>query len=99
MVQEKMVVTASEICVELDGRISNGAVRTMLTRLMRKGVLRRYRSGYGKTFLYVPAAAHGDLSELAFRRLAEDFFDGSIPEAANAITKLLSSYSQRSESL
>lgn len=85
----KGAVTAMEICGLTSGSISNGAVRTMLMRLLRKEVIRRHRSGYGKTFLYVPAGIEVDVNEVAFRRLAEDFFNGCLEEAAAAISSYL----------
>lgn len=90
IVFDKEAVTAIEVCRLASKRMTNGAVRTMLMRLVRKGVIRRHRSGYGKTFLYVPAIPSAEVEDVAFRRLAEDFFNGSLDDAATAMRDYLS---------
>lgn len=65
--------------------VSNGSIRTMLGRLVRKGILKRRPSGYGKTFLYVAAIGPAAVVEIALKRVAEDFYQGSIFKAAAAI--------------
>ena len=46
-------------------------------------------SGYGKTLLYLPAIASADIVEIALKRVAEDFYQGSLFEAATAIHAFL----------
>lgn len=90
LVYEHNALTAVELSRHLSWPGSHGALRVMLQRLVAKGILTRRHSGYGKTFLYVPAHATTDTAELAFTRLAEDFYGGSFPAAADAIKALLS---------
>jgi predicted transcriptional regulator len=82
-------LTAMELSRELGWPGTHGALRVMLQRLVAKGILTRRHSGYGKTFLYVPALSTKDTAELAFTRLAEDFYGGSFLAAADAIKGLL----------
>jgi predicted transcriptional regulator len=88
LVYRQGALTAKEIGAQIRG-VSNGAIRTMLGRLMDKGILRRRASGYGKTFLYLPAIAPADVVEIALKRVAEDFYQGSVTEAAAAIQAFL----------
>jgi predicted transcriptional regulator len=89
LVYRKSALTAKDIEAHLSAGVSNGAVRTMLGRLVRKGILKRRHSGYGKTFLYLPALKNPDTVEIALQRVAEDFYDGSLIDAASAFTKFL----------
>jgi predicted transcriptional regulator len=87
LVYRKGALTAKEVGAHLSAVVSNGAIRTMLGRLVRKGVLKRRHSGYGKTFLYLPALKSSDTVEIALQRIAEDFYDGSLMDAASAFTE------------
>lgn len=89
LVYRHHALTAIELAQHLNWPRSHGALRVMLQRLVAKGILTRRPSGYGKTFLYVPAIATQDTAELAFTRLAEDFYGGSFVAAADAIQALL----------
>jgi predicted transcriptional regulator len=89
LVYRHHALTAVELSRHLNWPRSHGALRVMRQRLVAKGILTRRHSGYGKTFLYVPAIATQDTAELAFTRLAEDFYGGSFLAAADAIQALL----------
>ncbi|MFP5330568.1 MAG: BlaI/MecI/CopY family transcriptional regulator [Alphaproteobacteria bacterium] len=78
--------SASEILDALPDPISNAAVRSMLSRLEAKGVIRRRREG--KRFLYRPTEAGRAARDAALRRVSRDFFDGSIACAAAAMIAL-----------
>jgi predicted transcriptional regulator len=84
----KGALTAKEVGGHIPG-VSHGAIRTMLGRLGRKGILKCRHSGYGKTLLYLPAIASGDIVEIALKRVAEDFYEGSVFDAAAAIHAFL----------
>ena len=84
-------LTSRELGDRLSPPISNGAVRSMLVRLLRKGVLKRRPTGQGKEFKYVGAIETDDLKEQALRQLACDYFGGSLLRAASAIVDLLQS--------
>lgn len=72
--------SAAEVCRALPDPLSNAAVRSMLTRLEKKGVLRRRRQG--NRHFYAPAATDRAAREAALRRVARDYFGGSLAEAA-----------------
>jgi predicted transcriptional regulator len=81
-------ITAKEVQWALSSDISNAAVRCMLNRLVAKGVLRR-RSLTGK-FFYSPALCLPSIQERALERVADDFFGGSLTDAAYRLVTLLS---------
>ena len=60
----------------------------MLNRLVRKGLLTRARCGEHGAFVYGPALTDARARELALRRFAEDFFDGSLEQLAKAVARL-----------
>ena len=80
--------TANEVQAELSDPLTNAAVRSMLCRLVRKGVLGRRPRECGTEYLYY-AAINNDLSrERALKQLADDFFGGSLQEAAATLANL-----------
>ncbi len=81
-------ITATEVQEALSSDITNPAVRSMLNRLVAKGVLRR-RNVSGK-FFYSPALCLPSIQERALERVADDFFGGSLSEAADRLVNLLS---------
>jgi len=78
--------TANDVCERLSDPISNAAVRSMLTRLVAKGVLVRRREG--KRFHYLPAQLD-DKRESALRRLSREHFGGSLSRTAAAVAMLI----------
>ncbi len=88
LIYRKGALTAKEVGGHIPD-VSHGAIRTMLGRLVRKGILNCRQSGYGKTLLYLPAIASADIVEIALKRVAEDFYQGSVFEAATAIHAFL----------
>jgi predicted transcriptional regulator len=89
IVYRRGATTANEALSFLSEPISNGAVRSMLNRLVAKGILKRRPAGIGKAFAYVPAIAIAFTVEQEFMRLADDYFGGSIERALDAIDLLL----------
>lgn len=81
--------SAAEVCDALSDPISNAAVRSMLTRLEAKGVLRRRKEG--KRFFYAPAGNGDAAREAAMRRLSRDWFGGSLARTAAALMELAKS--------
>lgn len=79
-------IAADEVRHALVVPLSNSAVRSMLTRLVAKGVLAARRDG--KRFLYHPALADAGARQAAILRLAQDYFAGSLAEAAMAVLAL-----------
>ncbi len=86
IVHQRGEASATEILDALPEPLSNGAVRSMLTRLQRKGVVRRRRDG--KRFVYLPAKANPAVRDAALRRVSREYFDGSLTRAADAMIAL-----------
>lgn len=80
------VATAADVCRLLPDAITNAAVRSMLSRLVAKGVLIRRRDG--KRFQYLPAAVDTKREE-ALRRVSRQHFDGNLEQAAAALATLI----------
>lgn len=72
--------TAIDVENRLSPRITNAAVRSMLVRLTKKGILRRERGtrGRGQQCVYLPAITLADVKERAIRELAGRYFQGSL---------------------
>lgn len=78
--------SAGEIERALAAPLSNSAVRSMLSRLQAKGVLRRRREG--KSYYYAAAGTEPAARDAALRRVARDHFGGSLAAAAAAMLAL-----------
>lgn len=89
--------SAVEVGQALSDPLSNAAVRSMLTRLEAKGVVRRQRAG--KKFYYAPAAIDPAAQQAALRKVASDYFGGSLFEAAAALVALARAESKRPSGL
>ena len=72
--------TAIDVENGLSPRITNAAVRSMLVRLIKKGILVREQStrGRGQQCVYLPAITLPDVKERAIRELAGRYFEGSL---------------------
>lgn len=81
--------TAKEVQDRLGKRVTNATVRTMLRRLMKKGILSRRSAGQYKTFLYVPAITTEYVRQSAILHLAQQHFAGSLPRLAATLDDLL----------
>ena len=86
IVHQRGEASATEIANALPVPLSSGAVRSMLSRLQNKGVIRRRRDG--KRFVYLPARANPAAREAVLRRVSRDYFDGSLARAADAMIAL-----------
>jgi BlaI family transcriptional regulator, penicillinase repressor len=75
--------SAADVCRALSDPITNAAVRSMLTRLHAKGVLRRRKEG--NRYFYAPAASDRAAREAALRKVSRDYFGGSLAETAAAV--------------
>ncbi|WP_162806664.1 BlaI/MecI/CopY family transcriptional regulator [Sphingosinicella terrae] len=78
--------SATDIERKLSDPLSNSAVRSMLRRLERKGVVRRHRRG--NKFVYVSATPTPAARVEALRRISQEYFGGSLAAAAAAIAEL-----------
>jgi predicted transcriptional regulator len=72
--------TAKQLEELVEPKLSNGAVRSMLVRLVRKGILRRDwgKRGRGQQFIYMPVITSVEVKHRAIRQLSERYFDGSL---------------------
>jgi predicted transcriptional regulator len=75
--------TVAEISEALSGQPSGSAVRTMLSRLERKGFVRRTDGSKG--YLYRPAVPDSQARKTALGELVRVFFHGSTASAATAL--------------
>jgi predicted transcriptional regulator len=82
--------TAKDVCDSLSAPLHNASVRSMLNRLVAKGILKRTLSG--KAFVYLPALTSSDSRTLALRRFADDYFAGSVHLAARTMRGLLETH-------
>jgi predicted transcriptional regulator len=80
-------VTATQVCASTG--LGNSAVRSMLRRLVAKGVIARRRDG--KKDCYFPAIVEDRLHETLLQRIADDHFDGSLRQTALKILQMLES--------
>jgi predicted transcriptional regulator len=80
-------ITATEVEAALSSEITNAAVRSMLTRLVAKGVLRRTKRE-GK-FFYAPALLLPDVQDRALERVIDEFFGGSFVDASRRFVNLM----------
>jgi predicted transcriptional regulator len=78
---------ASDVLDHVEAPLSSSAVRSMLQRLVAKGVLSSRVEG--KRYLYRPAWSSTELREALLRRLAAQHFDGSLPAMAGELTRIM----------
>ena len=89
--------TAKDIEAALCNEITNAAIRSMLTRLCNKKILKKRRNTVWTTrnarrtaFIYFPAVDHAGVKLRAIEQVASDYFDGSIEDLAKLTEQLLS---------
>jgi predicted transcriptional regulator len=78
--------TAKDVAPYLCERLLNASLRSMLNRLVAKGILTHIRSG--RAFVYLPALTSQDAGLVALRHFAEDHFGGSLSRAARTMDAL-----------
>src|SRR3954447_18834520 len=88
IVYRRGLATANDIREGLDDSLSSAAVRSMLNRLVRKGILNQLKCGQNGAFVYGPAQSLFSARELQLRRFADDFYEGSLNRLAKAIGDL-----------
>src|SRR5688572_24428340 len=86
IVYSRNEVSAADICGSLRNPISNAAVRSMLGRLIRKGVIGRRR--VGKKFVYTPALSDAAIRREVLRRVTRICFHGSFAEVQRELREL-----------
>lgn len=86
MVYEQQLTTAKDVEARLSYSLTNATVRCFLNRLVRKGILLRQRRANGPAFVYAPALTDRSASEIALKRIADDFYDGSLSFLAEELS-------------
>jgi predicted transcriptional regulator len=81
-------MTANEVMSRLSWSVGNGAVRSMLNRLVAKQILARCQPTVGKALRYSAALTCHVALEGAFKRLADEYFDGSTTRALESMIEL-----------
>jgi len=83
--------TAKDVRANLSLPVSDATVRTMLKRLIRKGILTRRWGGRGRgqQYLYGPVVTPEHVKRAALRQIAQHYFEGSLFQAAMTILELL----------
>ena len=80
------MISAEEARTLLAKPLSNSAIRSMLSRLEAKGILRKRKAG--NRHLFGPVLPDHRLREQALRRLCNDYFGGSLLDAALALVEM-----------
>lgn len=78
--------TAAQVVHNLRRTPDRSTVRSMLNRLVDKGILKRTPGG--RSFVYSPGLTLADSAVLALRRFANDYFAGSMSRAATSMHKI-----------
>ena len=88
IVYESAVATPREIQARLSERRSVRVVRTLLDRMVTKGLLKRRRSGRHNEIIYVAAIATESVKEAALKKLINERFGGSVTDTAAVIASM-----------
>lgn len=89
MIYASRAHTAKQVEAQLSEPISNGAVRSMLGRLARKGIIARRPFGCYKTYAYFPVITNDSMRERALLQLTQDLFDGSLESLVRTMSRLI----------
>jgi predicted transcriptional regulator len=88
--------TAKTIEARLPRKLSNGAIRSMLGRMCKKGILKRRKITGSHTpqdrripYLYSPAITPDAVKNRALLEVAQDYFGGSLAHLAQAAERVL----------
>jgi predicted transcriptional regulator len=89
---ERGEATATELQQSLDGAPGNSAVRVMLARLEKKGLVTHRREN--NRFVYSPAVPEPKIRQSAIHRFVRTYFKGSPANAAAALIGMAEKVSQ-----
>jgi len=84
------LASAKQVQAALSVPLTNAAVRSMLVRLVRKGILVQLKGNSNQPFLYGPALTEGAVSERTLLQFASDFHEGSLSGLAHSLAALVS---------
>jgi len=86
MVYEKGQASAKDLQDEHQDKLSNSSIRTFLSIMVEKGLLKKKKEG--KKFLYYPAKARQGAAKSALNRMLQTFFEGSVESAVAGLLDL-----------
>ena len=91
IIYERGAQTAKDIEALLVPKIGNAAVRSMLVRLVHKGILRRERAARGRAqqCVYLPSITSRDVKRRAIEQVSDRYFGGSLMQMMIEIFDLL----------
>ena len=83
--------TAKDVEEHLSAMVSNSAIRSMLGRLVKKGIIKRRKRSLRSAgnarriaFLYLPALDDVGVQQRVLAQVADDYFNGSVLKLAEA---------------
>lgn len=84
-------LSSTDVQAKLSTPLSNSAVRSMLVRLVQKGILDRYSEGRGfwKKYFYRAKITPMQLKRQVLSQIAEQYFDGSLASVALGALELM----------
>jgi len=81
--------TVKEVQASIEDPLTIYGIRTLLNRLVRKGIIRRRRSGRHTEVLYLPAIVTPELQQITLMKFVDRNFDGSVSTALQTISRLV----------
>jgi predicted transcriptional regulator len=94
IVYQSGACTAFDVEQRLSSKLTNASVRTMLIRLMNKGILWRERPtrGRGQQCIFLPSITPAHVSERALAEVANRYFGGSLLSLASKVSEMAESH-------
>jgi predicted transcriptional regulator len=81
--------TVREIQAGIEDPPTLCGIRTLLNRLVLKGIIRRRRSGRHTEVFYLPAVLTPEVEQVVLGRFVEHHFEGSVASALQTISRLV----------
>jgi predicted transcriptional regulator len=88
IVYASAAATPRDVQARLSDPGSVRVVRTLLDRMVAKGIVKRRQSGRHNEVIYIAAIATPQVKDAAVRRLVNEQFDGSLGRAAAIVSEL-----------
>ena len=88
IVYANAVATPRDVQARLSDPGSVRVVRTLLDRMVAKGIVKRRQSGRHNEVIYIAAIATPQVKDAAVRRLVNEQFAGSLGRAAAVVSEL-----------
>lgn len=81
--------TAKDIQAHIDDPLKRDGIRTLLRRLINRGIIKTRPSGHHREILYLPAIMTKEVRRVALERLITQRFDGSIDASFSHVMRLV----------